>query len=440
MFRVFWRWRWLGVLVVATVISMVGCVREEAPLPLSIEITFPENTGHISIVDSVQISFNQPLQEINLELYPLTEFNREVGEDGLSILLTPHGTWAYDTTYDINIGDASAEFTTEMRPSVSIFAGGDVMLDMRPGENIAKYGPEYVFAGVSSLMESADIRFINLENPTSELGEPVRKNFRFRSPPSSLDALVSVRINVASFSNNHSFDYGEEAFLDTLEHLDSRGIKYVGAGRNREEALRPVIFEHNGLKVAFVSFMQRTILPVWSAELWEAGPDKSGVIFLDGKQEQAQIVQAVQQLREEVDVVLVSLHWGFEGTRAPQNWQRELARTIIDAGADAIIGHHPHLPFGIENYSGKPIIYSMGNMLFHPYDPEARESFVVMLNFGPAGLDNMEVHPILMHDGTVSVLEGTAANAVLDLIAERSLALDTQLTRKDNVLLFVTNN
>jgi len=284
-------------------------------VPLTVQVSGPENSGNVSIVAPIELSISIPVEEATVQCHPSAEFSTELGEDNLSLRLVPSVAWEYDTTYTLEISGAKTEFTTQKRPNVSIFAGGDVLLDKRPGENIASYGPDYVFAGVSSLMGSADIRFVNLENPATHLGEPVQKSFRFRSPPDSLDALVSVRVNAVSFANNHSFDYGEEAFLDTLDQLSTRGIKYVGAGKDRNEALRPIVFEHNGLRVAIIGFMQRSILPAWSPGLWEAGQNKSGVIFLDGVQGQAEIIQAVHQIRDEVDIVLVSLHWGVEGRR-----------------------------------------------------------------------------------------------------------------------------
>ena len=169
--------------------------------------------------------------------------------------------------------------------------------------------------------------------------------------------------------------------------------------------------------------------------MWEAGDNKPGVIFLDGEKGRRDVLTAVVDAQTRADVVLVSLHWGYENKLAPQAWQRELAREIIDAGATAILGHHPHLPFGVELYEGKPIIYSLGNYLFHPYDPAARESFVAQLEIDMVGEVQTKLYPILMEQGTVRLLEGQEATHILQVIVERSSTLGTELQRQGDLLI-----
>lgn len=424
-------------LVVAIVLSGGVSCREEPPVTPAPPLALLERShdGAVEASQPISLSFSQPLpSDYTLSVSPEAGFSAHLADDHSILVISPVQAWSYDTEYVVVVEGLEYGFYVAAEPRVVIFAGGDVLLDKRPGEQIRENGPEVVFQGLAKVLEMADIRFANLENPISVRGEPVQKNFRFRSPPETVAALTAARFDVLSFTNNHTFDFGLDAFLDTLDYLDQAGIQYAGVGRNRADALQPVIIEEDGIKVAFLAFMQRTILPVWSPPLWEAGDDKPGVVFLDGEQGRETILHAVREAKVEADIVLVSLHWGFEGTRAPQEWQRSLARAIIDEGADGVLGHHPHLPFGVETHSGKPIIYSMGNLLFHPYDPEARESFVATITAKRGGISGVTLHPIIMQDGLTALLTGEAADNVLQLITDRSAALGTRLTREGDAL------
>lgn len=339
-------------IVVALALGTVACQVKPPPV-VELAVVPSEEYQLFPVKGPIEFEFNRPAkpEEGLLWFEPHVDGAMDWSTDGKTLRLLPKDDLPYNTNYTLRGTTFSFRFSTEAIPVFTIVAGGDILLDKLPGENIALHGPSYVFSGMSELLKNADIAFANLESPASRRGEKITpKNFTFRSTPEALDALVAASIDLVAFTNNHCFDYGAEAFLDTLAHLRERGVAYVGAGHNRHEALSPHIQEINGVKVAFLAFTQKSFLPAWSYDLWEAQDNKPGVIFIDGEKGRTDVLTAVAEAQTQADVVLVSLHWGYEGTLAPQTWQRELAKEIIDAGATAILGHHPHLPFGVEVY------------------------------------------------------------------------------------------
>jgi poly-gamma-glutamate synthesis protein (capsule biosynthesis protein) len=151
-------------------------------------------------------------------------------------------------------------------------------------------------------------------------------------------------------------DYGEEGLLDTMVHLDQAGIRYIGAGHDRDEAFKPLIIEKKGMKIAFLGFSR--IVPDNS---WNAGAHHPGVA---DTYDYTMPVKAIQQARSQADLVVIMTHWGIERQNIPAAYQTDLAHRYIDAGADLIVGGHPHVLQGFEAYKGKWIAYSMGNFIF----------------------------------------------------------------------------
>jgi poly-gamma-glutamate capsule biosynthesis protein CapA/YwtB (metallophosphatase superfamily) len=151
-------------------------------------------------------------------------------------------------------------------------------------------------------------------------------------------------------------DYGAEGLTDTFSHLNHAGILYMGAGRNAEEAFKPVIVEKKGMKIAFLGFSR--VVPDNS---WKAGVNHPGVADAYNPNLPA---EAVKKAREQADLVIVIAHWGVERMDTPEKYQTDLAHRFIDAGADLVIGGHPHVLQGFEQYRGKWIAYSLGNFIF----------------------------------------------------------------------------
>ena len=198
----------------------------------------------------------------------------------------------------------------------------------------------------------ADISMINLENPISLRGKKVEKTFNFKMNPKYLEVMRLAGIDVVNIANNHVIDYGLEAFNDTKYYLDSMKIKYSGAGNNLDEARKPAIIEVKGKKFGFLGYYSGN----------PAGKNSYGT----APRNPDYIKEDINNLKEnlKVDYVIVNFHWGVEGSHFANTEQKSLAHLTIDAGADAVIGTHPHVLQAVETYKGRFICYSLGNFIF----------------------------------------------------------------------------
>jgi poly-gamma-glutamate synthesis protein (capsule biosynthesis protein) len=232
---------------------------------------------------------------------------------------------------------------------------GDVLLDSKAGRAMVR--GEDRFAKVASLLD-VDFSIANLECPVATTGAAVDKVYTFRAEPGTLPRMRQY-FDAVSVANNHSGDYGPGAFQETLEQLHKAKLPYFGGGRDLAEAHAPLILKKRGVTIALLGYDD------FHPRSFEASPEGPGVAWA----EEPQMVLDIARARAAgADVVLPFLHWGWENEPGPSPHQRELARLLIDAGADAVIGAHPHVTQGAEMYRGKPIVYSLGNFLFDLID------------------------------------------------------------------------
>jgi poly-gamma-glutamate synthesis protein (capsule biosynthesis protein) len=241
-----------------------------------------------------------------------------------------------------------------VEPVVSIAFVGDILLDELPGRLIKKgIDP---FKPFSSIINNADIRVGNLECVVATRGsaEP-DKPYTFRAHPRTLKVLKR-HFDAVSLANNHSGDFGPAAFSEMLTHLERSGIAYFGGGNNLAEAHAPLLIERKGLRIALLGYNE------FFPRSFEADHDKPGIAWSEDEQVRLDIANARSQHR--ADIVIPVMHWGWEHEPRASARQNELARLMIDSGADAVVGGHPHVTQNIEFYQGKPIIYSLGNFLF----------------------------------------------------------------------------
>lgn len=241
-------------------------------------------------------------------------------------------------------------------PSVRLVAVGDICLARGVERAAAKAEPTYPFTAVLPMLRNADITFGNLECVLSTRGKPVPKKYNFRAHPKWAGRLRSAGFDVLSVANNHTMDYGREALVDTLEHLERAGIVPVGGGKTPEAAHALRTISRNGIRVGFLAYlgMFPPILPLVSGEPWVAMgyPDV--------------VRSETARARKKVDVLIVSVHAGVERQPNPSARQRSICRAAVDGGADLVIGHHPHIVQRVEHYRGKVICYSLGNFVFDP--------------------------------------------------------------------------
>jgi poly-gamma-glutamate synthesis protein (capsule biosynthesis protein) len=265
---------------------------------------------------------------------------------------------------------------TARAESVRLIFVGDIMLDDGPGQVIAE-GRDPL-AQFAALLADADYRIGNLECPIATVGKPLdSKIFSFRAHPDVLSVLKG-RFDALAVSNNHSGDYGQAAFLETLDHLKQIGIVSFGGGRNLVEAHAPLWIEKNGLRIAVLGYNE------FKPRSFEAGPNWPGIAW----SEDSQVIADIRAARSAgADVVIPYMHWGWERESAPTERQRRLARLMIDAGADTIVGSHPHVTQGTEIYRGKPIIYSLGNFVFDGFElPAAKIGWLLQMTVDRSGV------------------------------------------------------
>jgi poly-gamma-glutamate synthesis protein (capsule biosynthesis protein) len=250
------------------------------------------------------------------------------------------------------------------------------MLADGPGRTIAAGGDP--LAPFAAILNQADYRIGNLEVPVATSGKPhVSKIVSFRADPRVVSALHG-RFDAVSLANNHSGDYGHDAFVETMRHLANAGIAYFGGGHNLAEAHRPLWIEKNGLKIAVLGYNE------FKPRAFEAGANWPGVAW----SEDDLVIAGIRAAKAAgADLVIPFMHWGWEKETQPTERQKVFARKMIDEGAALVVGSHPHVTQGAEIYKGKPIVYSLGNFVFDGFDyPEAQRGWLLRLKLDKSGV------------------------------------------------------
>jgi len=243
---------------------------------------------------------------------------------------------------------------------IRMVLAGDIMLERGVEYMVEKYGSgdfKFPFLKIAGYLKGADIVFANLEGPISDKGIKVGSIYSFRHKPESMEGLNYAGFNVISLANNHAFDYGREALEDCLTRLSNVGIDYVGAGFSEDETYSPLIKEIKDTKIGFLAYTNL------GPETWKARGDNSGIAWIDGS-ELSRAKLEIEEAKSEVDILIVSLHAGEEYQETPAQFQVDFAKMAIDAGADIIAGHHPHVVQPNEKYKEGWIFYSLGNFIF----------------------------------------------------------------------------
>ena len=216
-------------------------------------------------------------------------------------------------------------------------------------------------AEILEVMQGVDIMMANNEFPYSYRGSPTpNKTYTFRADPADVHIMQDMGVDIVSLANNHAYDYGPDALIDTVDTLNEAKLPIVGAGKNMEEAKKPAYFHANGHVVSYVSATQ--IERYANPDTKEATEDSPGVLrTLDP----AKAVAAIEEAAANSDFTVMYVHWGSESTDLVEQSQRDLAKAYVDAGADLIIGDHSHCLQGIDYVDGVPVFYSLGNYWFN---------------------------------------------------------------------------
>lgn len=299
---------------------------------------------------------------------------------------------------------------------VSLVAVGDIMLGDHPicighgvGSSLKNKKSGLLFSNVSDVLKKGDITFGNLESVLSDLD--IDKNsinsVSLRGSEKSINEITSAGFNVVSIANNHILEHGEASLKRTNELLHQHGIQGVGVSDTKFDSRKLFVMEIKGIKIGFLAYCLIR--------------DRTAYCSVDDPYE---IVKDVEDASANVDVLVVSMHWGNEFIRKPSSQQAELGHAIIDAGANLILGHHPHVLQGVEEYNGGIIAYSMGNFVFDMWQKKMRESMILSLSLSKEGIEEFEIIPVAIgKDFKPSPLNGSEKEKLMGQITNEFLEL-----------------
>ena len=282
------------------------------------------------------------------------------------------------------------------QPDITLCVAGD-WAPIRQFRSIIEDEPTAVYGDLLPILQAADLSIVNLEAPLSDRGTPVDKSGSvFKGEEKHVAGLAAVPFDVVTLANNHVFDYGLDAFQDSLKVLEENDIRYTGAGMSKEEAAGPLIVEKKGIKVGIVNFSE-------GEDLTAAQDGQPGVMGWDI----GTVTRTIAALKEEVDFVLAISHCGIEYIPFPPPYVANAFEQAADAGADVVIGHHPHVPQGLSFYKNTPICYSLGNFIFYQETDLKYRRLGYMVNIGvkDQSLVSLDLVPYKIHSQGLKALE-----------------------------------
>ena len=300
----------------------------------------------------------------------------------------------------------------ESQDTVTLLFAGDILMDdhyavMSTYHNRGNDINQAFDQGLLEQMRNADIFMINNEFTFTSRGTPtVNKKFTFRANPGNVSMYEEMGVDIVSVANNHIYDYGEISLLDTLDTLEQAEIPYVGAGRNLQEAMTPVYYIANGMKIAFVSATQieRNSVP----DTKEATQDSAGVLRCMNPDN---LLLVIEEAKKNSDYVILYIHWGTESQEAIDWLQEQQAPIYAQAGVDLIIGDHPHCLQKMDSVEGVPVIYSLGNFWFNS---RTQNSCVVKVALRAGEMESFQFIPCRQSDCRTVLLTGEEKTEVLD--------------------------
>jgi len=323
---------------------------------------------------------------------------------------------------------------------ITVALVGDVMLGRGVNEALRTSSPEQPWGDVLPLLDSADLRIVNLECAITDHKQPWTRTptvFHFRADPSAIEVLRTAGIDGCSLANNHTLDFEEQGLLDTLEHLESAGIPYAGAGRDQEEATQPVLFRaspDHADRVALLAFTD-------NEPSFAAAPDRPGTNYLPVSLEPEVlrgVEVAITTAREAgADTVIFSNHWGPNMVQRPNDLFRRFARAVVDRGADVYYGHSAHIFQGVEIYRGKPILYDTGDFIDdYAVDPKLRNdrSFLFKVSLEEGEFRRLELFPVALSYARVELAAGAEREAIFDRMERLSQEMGTAFARLEDRL------
>jgi poly-gamma-glutamate synthesis protein (capsule biosynthesis protein) len=292
-----------------------------------------------------------------------------------------------------------------------------MLFDRQVKKLIGAEGGEAPLAEVAARLAAADVAVGNLETTLAEGGTRTKvkeAKYAFRGHPDGVKGLSLAGFDAVSLANNHALDYGWEPLRDTIESLEDAGIGHAGAGKDTTAAWKPATIETtSGATVAYLAF-SHVVPPGFLAT-----DNRPGVA--SGKHDEALVKKAIKKAKKSHDYVIVSFHWGVEYVDDANADQVRRAHHAIDAGADMVLAHHPHVIQGVEFYNGRLIAYSLGDFVFDHYSRKTGEAFILEAELGPDGTASATAVPVYLDEhGRPEYVQGSHAKEILSRLKKIS--------------------
>ncbi len=306
----------------------------------------------------------------------------------------------------------------------SLLAVGDIMLS-GSAEKVYKangYGHAFQDRALADLIARSDAAFCNLEHPITGFHDHARdKRYTFKGSTGSLRAIREAGFDLVSLANNHIMDYGVQGLADTLRFCGKNRLVCAGAGLDLASAARPGIFTHKGVRYGLLAYSMTFPESSW------ATPERPGTAHPDI----ARMELDIRGVRGDVDILIVSFHWGVELMAEPKQYQTGFARHAVRCGADVVIGHHPHVPQPIEIYQGKPVFYSLGNFAFGSLSESATHAVAAEIVFQGKNPVRVNLYPLNVNNRETGfqtcIARGRQAREIVDLLRRMSMPFGTHV-------------
>lgn len=314
----------------------------------------------------------------------------------------------------------------EANKEINMSVVGDILLSRGVGDKIKEEGYEYPYEHVKDIFKDKDIVFGNLECPICDESNPVYKKPQivFKADSSNTIALKEAGFNILSLANNHTMDQNSIGLISTMNLLNKTNIGYVGAGKSYGNARKPYFVKMNNTVIGFLAY---SVFPPEGYIFSPSRPDVARVDF-------DKLDKEIQMARENCDFLVLSFHWGNEYEFYPSEYQRELAYKAVDSGADLILGHHPHVLQGIENYRDKYIFYSLGNFIFdRQIQSGTDETIIVDLVISDSKIKKITLHPIEIEDCQPTLARDNKAGYILNRLKKYSEEMDVVIHIDNNI-------
>jgi poly-gamma-glutamate synthesis protein (capsule biosynthesis protein) len=300
-------------------------------------------------------------------------------------------------------------------------AVGDILPGRHVVEKMNKYGVDYPFKAIAPAVKGSDVTYGDLECPLTDRITPPTSGMLFSAPKKTIQGVKLLGLNVVSVANNHTTNFGVEPFVDTLKLLQDNKIAYCGGGYDYDQAHTPAVLDAGGMKMSFLGY--DSIPDVIKAG---SGP---GVAWLSlppwnaaSPEELDQVLSDIRAAKAKSNYVVACFHWSAEDVYYPSDAMKNVAYKAIDAGADMVLGSHPHTIQPIEYHNGHLIVYSMGNFVFDQMQrDQTREGFFIKCTFLNSELTKVTLVPYKIRDYSQPVLQtGAAGQKILNKVLKLS--------------------